>query len=273
MAAKKDNSKSKDPTPKPTAEAEPSSEPKKTPKLAKQHISALKALGADYAEPLDRRVAEVLYETRELEAVLEKLGKELMGKSLLTAEMIEALPVRRKVLETAEDLWSREKSAAMSGDQKELRKEAERLKRDIMAALRYFLRNASNGAEIEKRLDAIAEGTGLADLVSDLRQLSGLVEEHEAALSKADLPKKAASRALSLSDALSGSVKAYSDNDEAQKAIDLRNRAFWWLRDVVDEVRAAGRYVYRDHPKKLALFRPAQKRRSPAKKPAEGPKK
>lgn len=237
--------------------------------LGKAQIQKLSALAPSFAEPLDRRVADILFEAREMEAVLEKLGEELIEKSLLSPELVAALPERRKLVEIAEDAWSRARSSLMSDDQKALRKEAERLKRDMMAALRYFLRKAENSEEIDKRLDAIAEGTGLADLVSDLRQLSGLLDEYAEALAKADLPKKASTRALVLADALNGSASVFSASAEAQKAMDLRNRAFWWLREILDEVRAASRYVFRDHPKKLALFRPVQKRRLKA-KPAQG---
>jgi hypothetical protein len=34
----------------------------------------------------------------------------------------------------------------------------------------------------------------------------------------------------------------------------LRNRAFWSLREAMDAVRSAGRYVYRKQPKLLVAF-------------------
>lgn len=258
-AAKAEPEKQAEPAP-----ADSAKEPKKKKAagLSKTQAETLKALEAAYSAPLDRRVSDVVYEARVLEDVLEKLGAELCEKSMLTPGQCGELAERRRLLEAAEDVWSRARTTRMSDDQKALRKEAEQLKRDMMEALRYFLRKDKNGESIERRLDAIAEGSGLIDLIGDLRQLSGMVDEFAAALVKADLPKKASARALVLSDGLHSSSALSSADDEAAIAIDMRNRAFWWLRELLDEVRAAGRYVYRDHPKKLLLFRQVQRRRA-----------
>jgi hypothetical protein len=40
----------------------------------------------------------------------------------------------------------------------------------------------------------------------------------------------------------------------------LRNRAFWSLREAMDAVRSAGRYVYRKQPKLLVAFRASSSR-------------
>ena len=40
----------------------------------------------------------------------------------------------------------------------------------------------------------------------------------------------------------------------------LRNRAFWFLREAMDAVRSAGRYVYRKEPTLLVAFRASSSR-------------
>ncbi len=98
-------------------------------------------------------------------------------------------------------------------------------------------------------------GTGLADLIDDLKKLAALLDENQKALARADLPKHPADRARGLAESLSRGSADRGVDPVGAAAMSLRNRAFWWLREAMDAVRSAGRYVYRKQPKLLVAFR------------------
>ncbi|HEY8076838.1 MAG TPA: hypothetical protein VIF62_22080, partial [Labilithrix sp.] len=123
---------------------------------------------------------------------------------------------------------------------------------------------------VQKRVDAIQEGRGIADLVDDLLKLADLVEENASRLRKADLPKDASNRARSLAESIGQSAAARpverSGGQAGADLLALRNRAFWYLREAMDAVRDAGRYVFRNEPKKVALFRASTTRPTSSRK-------
>jgi hypothetical protein len=225
--------------------------------LTSAQRETLLALDASCEASIDHPVVDTLQEARELSAAERKLGKALYKKSKLTRAVGKSLPDRRALLEAAEAAWTDARTRGLTSDLREARKEAEGLKRDALAALRHFL---EDDEAVQKRVDAIVPGTGVAGLVDDLQRLAGLMDEQGAALAKAELPKDAPTQARALAEQLGTGTAERAVDPERQEAQALRNRAFWWLREAMDEIRSAGRYVYRDDPKLLALFRASSTR-------------
>jgi hypothetical protein len=214
--------------------------------------------GEDYAYPIDVPVVELCQESRELEAVVAQMGARLVEGSRLDPGLCEALKPRRKLLEEKEQDWLAHRLASSSGRKVALQ-QAERLKKDMIAALRYFLHRDE---AVQARVDNILPGTGLADLIDDLQKLAALLRENAAALARADLPPDAADRAEELARllGLDEVARSLATSEEGRHLQDQRNRAFWYLREAMDEIRAAGRYVYRNDPRRLALFRSSSTR-------------
>src|SRR5262245_40898105 len=65
----------------------------------------LAALPAEYERGIDRPVAEILQEGRQLEAALSAHGAALYKKSLLEEAVAGSLSARRKLLDAAEGEW------------------------------------------------------------------------------------------------------------------------------------------------------------------------
>jgi hypothetical protein len=214
--------------------------------------ATLLALPEEYTEPIDRPVEVLLAEARDLERVVKKFAGRLHARSLLDPAVTGSLARRRKHLEDAEDAWAAHRGFLFAVAHDEPRAEAEQLKSDAIAALRYFV---ADDAETQRRLDSIAPGVGLADLIQDLRRLSNLLEMHADRLARADLPRDAAVHARTLADRLQASGTEIVGDPTGMELMALRNRAFWWLRDALDEVRAAARYVFRNEPEPLLHFR------------------
>jgi hypothetical protein len=219
--------------------------------------TALLALDPSFDAPIDRNIAETQQEARELQAVLAKLGKDIYAKSNLDKATGASLEARRAVLETAESAWTDHRNSALSKSLREVRAEAEELKRDVIAALRHFQETDS---VVQTRVDAIIPGTDLPDLINDLKKLATLLDESGARLARADLPRHPADKARGYAESLSRGSADRAVDTQGTELMSLRNRAFWHLREAMDAVRSAGRYVYRKQPKILVAFRASSSR-------------
>ncbi|APR81161.1 Hypothetical protein A7982_06508 [Minicystis rosea] len=230
---------------------------KAPPGLAPSEREALLALDASFEDAIDQAVAVLVQEARALESAAGKVEKQLLKKSRLDPKTLAALGPRRKLLDRAEAAWTHHRVAALTKDLKSARGEAEALKADLIHALRHFL---EEDEAVQAQVDAIIPGTGLVDLVDDLKKLAVLADAHASAITKADLPKNASKRARDFAEQLSAAVADRAFDAEGAAAMTLRNRAYWWLREAMDAVRSAGRYVFRDEIKILAAFRASRTR-------------
>ncbi|HEX4449194.1 MAG TPA: hypothetical protein VH044_20790 [Polyangiaceae bacterium] len=220
--------------------------------LSAKDEALLDGLDAAYADKPDLPVANILQEARELGATMDKLGSDLVKGSDLAKGAAKDLDARRARLDVAEAVWSATRSRGTPTVITAAREDGESQKRDAFEALRYYLRDEG---EVQLRLDEIAQGSGDADLVDDLKKLADLLEESGPALANADLPKKAPDALRAAAEALSGLAADRAVDPVSTKAQDLRNRAYWHLRHLMDEIRAAGRYVYRRDKKLVTAFR------------------
>jgi hypothetical protein len=171
----------------------------KTPPISAAQNKLLTSLDPSFDAFPDVAVPTVLLEARELEKTVTKHGPALYRGSELDRKLAGAIGARLTLLAAADAQWAARRRAVTPQAMRAQRDEAEALKRDAVAALRYFLRDEP---EVQARLSAIQEGSGLADLLDDLDKLAALLDEHGARLKKADLPKKPAARARALAKAL-----------------------------------------------------------------------
>lgn len=226
--------------------------------LSAKEAAALKALDAKHAAPPDFSVKTILDEAKELAANARTKASDLVEGSMLKKGFDTQLQSARDVLDRAEKIWTASRTRTAPQRLKLARAEGEELKRETMAALRYFLKDDT---EVQKRVDEIAEGTGDDDTVSDLRKLAVLAAEHSAALKKAKkLPAKLTAALTKAADALSmAAAEGTEDKAEAahesESIFDLRNRAYWALKNQMDDVRDAGKYVFRGDKKALKHFK------------------
>ena len=225
--------------------------------------------GSDQIQP-DMPVKTALLEAERLRAAGMKLRPQLLGLPGFDVADLDDLPALIKEVDGAELAWQRVRLGARASSRTDARAEAEKLRGDLMAAGRYLLRK---DPAAQADLDVIAEGDGLADLVSDLRALAGFARAHAREWAAAPLPAGATERAVELASTL----EAAKDNDAALAAQGKRNSAFLILAHAVEEVRAAARFLLRAEPRRLAPFlsqygaAKARKRRTADKQPAPAP--
>ena len=189
-----------------------------------------------------------ILEAERLHAGAQPLRAKLARLPGFRIEELADLPALVSALTKAEQHWTRARVEKQAVSLKAVRAEAEKLRRDMMAAGRFLLRR---DPAAQRELDRIAEGEGLADLIHDLHDLAEFGETHRAAwAADATLPKDTVTRARALAAQLTGGV----DREPAIAALGRRNQIFAALQVAVEEVRAAARYVLRHDPKRLTLL-------------------
>ncbi|QGY46585.1 hypothetical protein GM418_23865 [Maribellus comscasis] len=170
--------------------------------------------------------------------------KEKLVITGISEEQINDLPVRAGALREAQSLWFKQRYSQEEAqrDWGELSPLAYDLRDELLHVFRFAYRN---DAAILNRVAEVAEGSGHADMLQDLNNLAVLGRENANALSAIgfDMTKldKAATMADEMADLL---ATANGDKAEQNEAKVLRDQAYTHLKELVDEIREAGKYLF-----------------------------
>ena len=190
-----------------------------------------------------------------------KLNKNAMqDKDRLTTTdidvtLLDELETRAKGCKYAQILWDevfKEKSDA-EDEWKVLVPKAYDLRDTLLHYCRFVYRNDK---ELKNRIDRIADGNGHDDLVMDLANLANLGKGNPEPLAANTIDIALFDQAESMSnecgDLLARVHGARTANDTDAK--DIRDRAYTYLKEAVDAVRAAGRFVFWRNEERIDLY-------------------
>lgn len=182
-------------------------------------------------------------------------------------DFVSELELRVDAARQAQSEWVSARDRTKSVSLIALEESATALRSELLAIARYHLR----GSEAESALGRVRGGDSVAELVQDLHDLAAVIEKNAGAFSRDrsfDLAARVA-EARSLAERLSDGVSDERVGPEPGSTRELRDRAFSYLDDFVSEVRAAGRYAFRNQPSELKGFASRYRRRARASR-AEG---
>ncbi|WP_437956879.1 hypothetical protein WME76_36740 [Sorangium sp. So ce119] len=224
---------------------------------------ALLALDPTYAAAPDMPVSVAERELTSLSR-LAHAQQARFSRIGITADKVDLLARFARRLGALEKAWQRARGAVkLTAAQRKLRDEAEALDAKLVAGGRWGCRN---DAAAQAELSRIADGSGLADTIQDLRDLVDFWSDHESALGVTDITRKDLERAIALADELAEAAANEASDASAAHALELRNRCFWAADELAKEIREGGRYAFRDQPRITARFvsryRTSLKRRS-----------
>ncbi|WP_437732813.1 hypothetical protein [Sorangium sp. So ce1335] len=224
---------------------------------------ALLALDPSYAAAPDMPVGVAERELTSLSR-LARAHQARLSRIGIGSDKVDLLARIARRLGALEKAWQKARGAVkLTAAQRKLRDEAEALDAKLVAGGRWSCRN---DAAAQAELSRIADGSGLADTIQDLRDLVDFWSDHESALGVTDITRKDLERAVALADALEEAAANEASDASAAHALELRNRCFWAADELAKEVREGGRYAFRDQPKIAARFvsryRASVKRRS-----------
>ena len=169
----------------------------------------------------------------------------------ITKAMINDLSVRAGACREAQSIWNKDYRSQQEA-QKEWAEQAPlafELRDDLLASMRFAYRNDD---VLLNRVKAISEGNSNADMIQDLNDIAVLGRENTAPLTAIsfDLAQLdvAATRADELADLL---AEANGDKADPNESKLIRDKAYLYMKTLVDEIREAGKYVFRKDPNRL----------------------
>ena len=169
----------------------------------------------------------------------------------ITTEMLNDVPVRAGAAREAQSIWNKD-YLSQEEAQKQWKVQAPLafdFKNDLLQTLRFAYRKDE---ALLGRVAAIAEGGSNADMVQDLNDIAVLGKENPEPLSgiSFDLTQLdvAATKADGLADLL---AEANGDKAAQSESKTIRDKAYTHLKELVDEIRESGKYVFRNNKDRL----------------------
>jgi hypothetical protein len=116
------------------------------------------------------------------------------------------------------------------------------LRDTLLHVFRYAFRNES---DLTSRIAAIADGSGHADMIQDLNDLSLLGKDHTDLLTAVGFDVTTLDTAASLSAELATLYSEVStvQNEENTERV-VRDKAYTYVKQALDEIRNCGQYVF-----------------------------
>jgi hypothetical protein len=116
--------------------------------------------------------------------------------------------------------------------------------------------------DVKGRVQAIAEGSGDADMIQDLSDLAVHGKNNPGPLAEIKFDMKLLDEAASKSDELASLLATARGEKATDSEIKVaRDQAYTYLKEAVDEVREFGQHVFWRDPTRLTGYASAYKRR------------
>lgn len=204
---------------------------------------AIKALDAKDVKQPDMPVAEFAQEGLDLENWANADRTEL-EKAGLDVSLIDALGVRAGALHYQQALWLADTETRQNALQ-EWKDESPK-GYDLVAILLHTYRFAfRNNEALLARVDEIAQDAGHADMVQDLLSLYILGSQNPELLQAVGFDITTLEQANELSTKLGGLLAQNNgDQQQASEIKTLRDKAYTYLKQAIDEVRKYGKFVF-----------------------------
>lgn len=217
--------------------------------------------------PVDNYIqeAENLYEwCQEDQAQLTAKG--------LVWDTVEDMATRSGALCRAQALWTQERNTWEEAERlwREKAPLAYKLRKTLLKDFRFAYRKDE---DLIKKVRDIAEGASHADMIQDLNDLVALGEKYPDQLAAINFDMTLLDQADQVADEIAamyaGAIAERAEYSEAKK---VRDKAYTYLKEIVDEIYAYGRYVFSENEARLIGYRSNYLRRSRSKpKPAVEP--
>ncbi|MBN1578716.1 MAG: hypothetical protein JW913_19285 [Chitinispirillaceae bacterium] len=177
--------------------------------------------------------------------------RDALSAAGLAPEAIDQLMPAAGALRYAQSDWYKLRFA-QAESQKQWSDESDKaydLRNRLIHALLYALRNNPDALA---RVRGVAEGVDNADKIQDLSDLRALGLEYKEDLGKINFDLTLFDKAAEAADRL-GELLGAANAETAiiNEALDIRNRAFTHLRNLMTEVRECGKYVFYRNKKRL----------------------
>jgi predicted RNA-binding protein Jag len=163
----------------------------------------------------------------------------------ISGKMLKDLLISTGACREAESIWNKDFRSQLEVQKQwnEAAPAAYELRSDLLAAMSYAYRNDE---KLMGRVKAIREGYGHADMIQDLNDIAVLGRENATLLTAIGFDLAQLEVAAKQADQLAGLLADVngSKNEKIKSKI-IRDKAYMLLKKLVDEIRTAGKYVFR----------------------------
>ena len=161
------------------------------------------------------------------------------------------LPVRAGACREAQSIWIKERNMSEEAEQlwKVEAPAAFGMRDQLIHTFRYAFRK---DAGLLARIDEIALGDSNADMVQDLNDLSVLGKAHLDLLGLINFSPDALDEAAATADRMADLLGATNgERKEVSESMIIRDKAYTYLKQAVDEIRECGKFVFWRNPDRL----------------------
>ena len=165
----------------------------------------------------------------------------------ITNEMLDDLPKRTGACREAQSIWNKDFRSQKEAQKqwKLLAPPAYELRDDLLKTMKYAYRNEP---DLLSRVAAITIGDGHADMIQDLNDIAVLGKENPDALTAIGFDvTQLNSIALKADEMAVLLAQVNGDKAELNESKVIRDKAYCYLKELVDEIREAGKYVFRNN--------------------------
>jgi len=181
--------------------------------------------------------------------------KDALVATGLDWKIVEDIPVRSGALAEAESIWVMERFGQEEAQTKwkQDAPPAYNLRNLILHHFRYAYRKDD---ALLGRVNAIADGSGHADMIQDLNDLSVLGKANPEPLTKINFDMNLLEQAAKISSDLTDLwAMATGDRMEYSEKKKIRDQAYTHLKEAVDELRECGQYVFWHNDARIKMYR------------------
>lgn len=223
-------------------------------------LAAIQAIPADQLKkmsmPIDAYIqeAENLYHwCQDDQAALTTVG--------LDWTLVDDLPIRAGACREAQSLWTKDRFGKEEAEKQwqEQSPAAYELRDDILDAMRFAYRK---DPDLLNRVSDITEGSGHPDMIQDLNDAAILGKENSDPLTAIGFDLTLLDTAATTASQL-GELYAQATTDRADSSDTklIRDQAYVYLKQAVDEIRECGQYALRKNPDRLKGYHSAYLRK------------
>lgn len=169
----------------------------------------------------------------------------------LNWSLIIGLPTKAGACREAQSLWNKERNTRQEAEQlwKDQSPEAFDLRDQLVHTFRYAFRKNEG---LLGRVDEIAQGDTNSDMVQDLNDLSELGKANADLLALVNFDMTKLDTAAEVSDRMGDLLGATNgERKKDSEAMLIRDQAFTFLKEAVDEIRECGKFVFWRNPDRL----------------------
>lgn len=198
-------------------------------------------------------VNSYVQEAEDLEYSANK-DKEALTSHGLEWSFVDSLSTRTGALREAQSNWLAKHKAQKEAEKEWIEKSpvAFKFRDSLLNAYRYGFRKDKALLSI---VAIIADGYSRDDMIQDLNDLAVLGRENTAPLQSINFDLDKLEQAAEMSATMAKLLAKAKGEDGSSESLIMRNRAFTYLKQAVDEIRGCGKYTFSGKEEKLKEYR------------------